>query len=279
MVKEVDNTKQMFLSFLFTFVLVIGFIGTASITNYYETTGINNVLLYETDSTTKAGLIPFSEDFPPYPLSFVDYQHSQLQLIGGNWNQYNRTPSYTGNGNFSMAVNTSGAGVGTNLAQYVFELPNIDTWLIDYINITMSTNAELDNRLILSLIYITTTYPIDDVSAYTIVDNILLTGTSPLDLQFDLTPLQTQQVFSESSGHTEFFILFQYLDSTSDGMVGFAWDMNFEIHGTTTGGWSMDNAITAWLVINIIALVIVIVYAQDRFDVGGFVRDLPKRRK
>lgn len=280
--KKKSNT-QTFLAFIFAAILSIGFIGVYYVDAYYESNG-TSVILWQTDSDANPNR---KIVYVNSPYEQADY-YGTVQIEGETgipyiFNVYNRTAVYTGNNTWTYAANETG-GNYRNRAMYVFDLPNTENWIIKSVNYSFSTNGDSDLAFGLSIDY-PISNKIDYESTYkkgTILDTVF--SFTPIDNHYyrNLTvPLATSLDIVDNSVNipNNSPVLTFYIDDVdADGLSAWAFTIDIEINGYPLDATSMNDQINLVIGGSAILNIIAVFFLTDEIDIGGFKKDLKKRR-
>lgn len=281
MVTEKETSiSQMALSILFMIVMLSGFISVAVISEVYETENVSE-LLYETNTDTEFLTI----ERTGYP--FLNYE---LMSTGKFYNTFSPTtfhnitkiPVYTGNNTWGFSSNYSNVRC---YSQYVIELPNLPSWLIHSINITTTHPGDSDMLAAARIISVKNTgivNYIDDVSQVNAIyssNAIESAPTSIFEMDIDIPLSQSLDIYSTANEKVQHMLVFQIIDEDFDGMTDFAFNINVEIHGEVLTGWTVTDSITVSNIFFGTLAILTGIMALDEFDIGGYVRNLPKKKR
>lgn len=272
MVKRKSTSQnQTMLTALFLAVMLSGFAGVM-----YAQTQYNSVRepipLYSTDANTVFGVMQESDP------TYIDIQTAQYMIKDGGMFQYNRTPVSLGNDTYAIAVNSTDGH--RNFVQYMVEMPNIQNWIIDTTNISISLNGDTDLEVIVAIYHVPNNiYVGGDSSMSTLLYKELITsGESVLDLNLDIDTTTALSI-NQLTQSRDCYLLIQVQDMAFNGLSAFSFSLKAEISGEIITSWSLENTITSILIISTIGNVIVGVVMIDNIDIGGYVKTLQKRRR
>lgn len=273
--KKNKNGTQTFLAFIFAIVLSIGFIGVWYVEAYYDLNGDWD-LLFETDSETEFPIIEYGESYPT--VYYPSLRNSQRELRGSDYLQYNRTAVYSGNNTYSMAVNSTDGN--RNTVAYLIEIPNANRWTISNLIINMTRNTDTDINFEISFIHWNTVLEDDDLETDIYLSYGIGSATGE-DYNLNRSiPLESAiELYDNANAYSNTALYITYADQDFDGLTGFAWEMKVTIYGEQLTGWSKLDSVNLAIGFADGILIVACVFLTDAIDVGGFVRDLPKRKR
>lgn len=279
----VKSQTQTFLAFVMIGILLIGFVGVYYVDAYYETNG-DAVVLWESDSDAETN-VGYTLTNTPY-LTW-DYAHTG-QMVGWTgspyvFETYNRTAVYTGNNTWTYSANETDGNYHNN-ARWIFEIPNIENWVIDSVNVSFSTNGDTDLQFSMAVNYpinydvdYDRTEPrgtlIDAVYSFTPTDNYYFRNVS--------VPLATALDINNNVNNIEGVNpVFEFsMNGGNDGLSAWAFSISIVINGYRIDTTSMIDQISIVIGISVCLNVIAIVYLTDEIDLGGYTKDIKKVRK
>jgi len=283
-----NSAKQTVLAFIFAGTILMGFVGVYYVDNY---TGPEPTILWESDSAAVSEGVGFATLNMPYT-TFEGIWTGQSVTYpttpSFTFENYNRTTVYLGNNTWSMASNHSAAS-NDAYTHWCFEIPELENWIIDGINISFSTPAGETNLEFGTTIY----YPVDGsidrdltynngiqidrVYSFTPTDNFYVRNlTVPLYTALEVQDASLQEIDEVKVSPILVFTLLEITDN--DGINAYASTIKITITGEPISGWSQANMISLIIGASIVANVIVGVFLTDDYDVGGKVKDLRNRR-
>lgn len=266
--KLFKNEKQAVLSTIFILVLIGGFVGVWYVDAYYEDG--NSTLLFESDSNTEFG----SYNFVGNPTYFPSLK--TCQRISTNYLQYNRTPAYIGNNTYLISLNDTNANF--NSGYIVIDMPNLDSWIIDKIIVNSTENDDPSYRFISS--FISSPLPawnLDKNVGVSVIDFYGAGGNNWINTTETVSLTEGLEIYQNAQG-TQSILAIQFYDDGAD-WNGFAWEFHIEIYGEKITGWSKLDATNLVIASCGTINIIVGIFMTDQIDVGGYVKDLQKRRK
>lgn len=271
--KTKNKGSDKILTVVFVVAIIIGFYLVSMVNASFENDE-GNVTLFKTDSAT---------NFPTYPK--VDWsfpstpnQTTSLNTFASPLAQYEKSPVYLGNDTWGMSINETFAGqLGT--AIYIIELPNLENWIIDEIIINQTKNIEtiIDSTIkVYSL-------PIAEFTqsslATTLFDGSVGSVSLFANKTIDLTLAQALDINDKAEGKTIHFIAITMVDTPDNGLEPWAWNIEMEITGHQMDTYNIVQQLEFAVGISIILNVCVIVFMTDEIDIGGFVNDIPNKKK
>lgn len=289
--KRKTNKKSSPMDVFLAMLLIIGMLsgfGIVYAIDYYQDTNGNKTLLYISDSNTihpSYEILGEATNEPHYLANSF-----KLHILTPNiYYQYNKTPVYQGNNSWAITGNGTTLSPSHAYIQYLIELPNFSSWLID--NVTISALIETSD---------------DDLEFFTGIvfcDNGYYDGNKPTAERYqsvkheDTTTFQTtyptgwfNKTYDISlAGALTFHdlaqeknpigLMFEIGDKLNDGFSQITLSVKISINGEQITGYSTIDTLTIGLCgASIIGFTITIM-ATDQFDIGGYVKDLPKRKK
>lgn len=269
------SPSQTFLAFILAGILSLGFVGVWYVDTYTNGNEIPETL-YSTDSDVIFSNFTLSD----FPYSTWDYLITGRYVkSGSDFLIYEKTPVYSGNDTWLINSNYSANG---QMVQYVFNVPNLENWLITSINFTTSIPTDSDLRIAMGFIH----EDDSDISYDNQITNLLY-NSNEVESETGSTftknlaiPLNTAlDINSHANNRPIHTMQFQMLDDDLDGGLDFAFSLTLQIKGTRIDATStidqINYVVGASVGINLIA----IVYLTDQFDVGGYTKALKKGRK
>lgn len=284
-----SNGKQTILAFVFVAVLMLGYTGVWYVDSYHQPTTEPSVI-WETDSDVVFG--QYTKENIGYS-TWVDTQTSQNvgfnTQIPFSFYSYNRTAVYQGNNSYAVSFNTTTTSYACNNI-IVMELPNADEFIITSINYSFTYSGESDIILSSGVSYTDGITNIMDyaVSPPNLRNTNIFADYEPADIEFvdgvwynrtiDV-PLVKGLEISDNAVGKNTFIELGFADSVGDGIAGHVCNFKIEITGENVSTYSKGNIVDLIVGISIIANIFVIIYLTDEIDIGGYVKDIRKRRK
>lgn len=260
--------KDILLTVVFVFIILIGFVGVWYVAEY--TNGQNVEIVYESDSDTDYTVLKWLNS-----AEFTTFQTASY-IPSLEW-QFNRTPAYIGNNTWGMSVNESAVGVQH---QVVFAMPHMKNWVIDEIILNITNNDDTDMRIGLTA-YSTATAGIGDSSAGTVIllDNTAGGSALYYNETIDVPLVTALDIYDHANNHPVTILVLFWDDLSGDGMSAFSPQWKITITGEKQSTWSMNNKLALVVGFADFMLVIGIIYIQDQFDLFGYVKDLPTTKK
>lgn len=273
--KNKGNDK--ILTVIFVVSILLGFYLVSVVNTSFENVN-DTVVLFKTDSTTE--FIDADYINPPVFATWDGIYNAYHLNVGGSFYNYTKSPVYLGNDTWTMSINGS-AHSETQFGQYVIALPNMDDWIISDITINQTINTDTDltsewgiyssatlnkyNYNILGEIV----FDDDSIGALTDYHN----ETLSLDLS---TALNVQDKASDGIQH---YLVIRSIDKDSDGLGAWAWNIEVVIEGKQIATYNIQQNLNLALGIAITINVCVIVFMTDEIDIGGFVNDIPDKKR
>lgn len=273
------------LTALFLAIMLAGF-GAVAYVSYDYDLARESELVY----TTNTDISPNGQyyDLVNAPFTTWDYVSTgQLSAFTGSPYQfytYNRTAVYSGNDTWTYSSNET-LGNYHNNARWLFPIENIDNWIIHSVNLSFSTPSDTDLEFVYAI-----NYPIDNIVDYeaTYKRGVAfehIYSFSPTDNHYYRnysvplsTALEILDVSKELKDLASPVFEFSLVDKDKDGMSAFAFSMSIQIYGEKINTWSISDTLTMVIVGSGIVNVSIAVLMLDSVDIGGYVRDLPKKR-
>jgi len=270
--------KQQILAFVFAIVVISGFFATYLTATYYDGQSESSVL-FETDTNTNFGFLEF-EKVAPVTDYYDYYRNGVYQVIGGEYNVYNKTAVYSGNETWSISSNATSINSATIM---IVEIPNLDEWIIESVNISCTKSLDTDITFIIDI------YSLEDLtiksSGETGGTNIFTDsgiGNNPNSKFWqNITVAQSTalNVYDKSQDNNNHYIVVQFVDKDKDGMEEFTMSLNLEIHGKATTEFNLQGALMIGLGFAIFLKTIVFIFMFDSIDIGGYVNDKRKSKR
>ena len=273
--KKEKAVKQSMLTALFLAVMLAGFGAIAYVEyDYAQTT--QPIQLFVSDDNTVFPVIPAYTDYNGwYSLRNAQYERTNFDGL-----QTNKTAVYAGNNTYVMSIDIMNT-LFYKYATYVIELPELDNWLITSINLTTTLNIDTDLRSEIYIHHHTGDYDRTNPSHKTIVYQNNGEGGAETYKEKDIAvPLsKAVEVYDGCQNQDVKALEFMLYDKDQNGFGAFSWEFSIEIHGEILSGWSSHDTVVAILVISGTANILIALVMTDGLDIGGYVRNLPKRRK
>lgn len=280
--KKKTNPTQIILAIILVIGMLSGF-GLVFAVDYYQDTNGNTESLYITDSNykTSTGMLE-TGTFPPYTLgnSYVyrDWAWSVGEII-----VYPKTAVYLGNNSWSMAINGSTASPSTNNAMFSIDLPNLPSWLIETVNISLKISTTDDDLFIYGFFIYgeSNVFTFPGIVAH--VNNIDTFQTSSpngyYNRTIDLPLAKSVEIYDKAQEKSDMCFVLEVDDKNNDGFAPITITYTIEFTGEKISGWSTIDSITWALAGASIIGFAVTIMATDQFDIGGYIKDLPKRKR
>lgn len=275
----VKNNSQPYLALLFAIALTTPFLSVWGVSVYYESNG-GDTVLFETDSDTEFSALA-RENYPYYVYPMMQtgrYYETQSPLILHN---ISKTPVFIGNNTWSFASNYSNL---EGYAQYVIELPDVSNMVISSINITTGKPLDADLRMTVRIISVADIGIVDYVNDVPLVNlmynSLAIESESSNEFSVDIpvSLVKALQVNANAQGKEQHVLVIQILDEIQDGGLDFAFNFNAEIKGTSITTWSIIDTTNVVLILSLIFVWMVIVFATDSIDAGGYIKNLKGRK-
>lgn len=278
------SETQTFLAFIMVGILCIGFVGVWYVDAYYEQQEPTEIL-WVSDSSSDTDL-GYTLENPPF--ATWDYVHTG-QIVGWTgspytFETYNRTGVYIGNNTWSYSANET-TGNYHNQARWYFDMPNIENWIITDVNVSFSTNGDSDLEFVMGFDY-PIDYNVDYDAPYkrgTAIDHVYsFSPTNDHYFRNVSVPLETALDINNNVNNipnVNPMYVFSLIDADDDGLSAFAFTISITIHGYKVDATSMIDQISIIIGASVGINIVAIIYLTDKYDIGGYVRDIPKRRK
>lgn len=277
------SQTQTVLATVFMVSMLLGFVAVAYIDYEYQNNG-DITLLWESDSSTEFS----SYNHVNMESDWFDYscngQFVAFEPMPYSYCEYNRTAVYSGNNTWTYSCNET-FGDYRNYNTWVISLPNLKSWIITDMNITVSTPGDSGLELDFSIIY-----PIANELDRDRTDRL----TTRLYLDYSLTtdPTETYnydvplnkalEIFDScnSNENIEPVLSLSTYDITPWGGISeYAYSISVEIYGEQVSGWSLSDSTFTALAGATCLNVVIVIYMTDEIDVGGYVKNIQKRRR
>jgi hypothetical protein len=282
---KTSSGKDIILTVILSFSLMMGFVGVYVVQAYYDTE-LTPETVFESDSDLEFGQHDYGLG---YPINwYYDVQTAYKILNGADFFQYNKTAVYTGNNSWQTSVNTSTvSGVGTsNAFDWVMNFPNLDRFVIDNLTVSLRYPVMPDSFVGIYVIHFPTltgytedspikqTLLYSDISAQTTQTSL---GWYNKTLDIDLT--DSLRIYDIAQETDNWFLFMTIQDKNKDGFSEGVMSINFEMNAQQISGWSIIDSLTSVIGGAFILNIIVAIFMLDAYDIGGYVRDLPNRKR
>lgn len=279
--KRINNTvTDKVLTIVFVLSMILGFYLVHIVSASYEQIDENEVL-FRSDSSTH---------FPQIDIVDIGFNSWEYWATGyyfktdtPNYNNFTKSPVYLGNNTWSYSVNGSTES-SVQFALYVIELPNLDKWIINEMNINQTVNTDSDltiswsitslakaNELVYSESGIRTTGLYNDVSAG---------GSSIYYNVSEDIPLSTAlNIHDKAQDSIQHYLLIQVYDTNQDGLGAFAWNIDMSIEGKPIDNYNLVQQLELGLGVASVINIMVIIYMTDSIDLGGTFNDIPDKKR
>lgn len=194
---------------------------------------------------------------------------------------YSKTPVYLGNNSWSFTVNST-TGV-LSYTQYVISVPNLDDWIIEEIEYNITKGDPNDNYNFY-------------IYAYSLnKTGVLQTGDSATQLYSEINfgstdtvwnnnsidiPLSTSlDVYDKAQDGKQDFIVIRIKDDGTAGLDDFTFGLTMKITGKKMATYNLIEQINIVLIISLIINSGIMLFMNDRIDIGGFVNDIPNKKR
>lgn len=272
---------QILLTFVMTVVLLSGF-GLVFAVDYYYTNlngTTDEIELFTTDSNTE---YPVTDYIPTFVGNrYFDSQTGQRMGKGSDWIQFNRTPAYLGNDTWSASINNTVAmePYGWQYFSIQNSLFDVDTWVLTKITVNLTLNADTDLRVATSLDCLNTfSDPADTTQGNILFHDTTVSGVTYYNKTYTIPLSVALTIFDTAQERTDYLLFCNIYDKDADGLTAWACQWKITLHGRIVSGWNEQTSVSVALLGAISMNVIVGIYALDQFDIGGAVRDLPRRK-
>lgn len=281
-----SSSNATMLTALFLAIMLAGF-GAVAYVSYDYDMAKETELLYTTDSSHN----PTGEYYELVNAPFLTWDYiatGQNSAFTGSPYQfytYNRTAVYSGNDTWTYSSNET-TGNFHNQARWLFPIENIENWVISSVNLSFSVPSDTDLEFAYSI-----TYPINNQIIYddeykSAVGFETIYSFTPTDNHYyrnysvPLTKaLEILDSTRELDGIATPIFEFALTDKNNDGLGAFAFSMSVQIYGEKIDTWSISDTLAVVIAGSGIVNVSIAVLMLDSVDIGGYVRDLPKRSK
>lgn len=276
--------KQKVLALIFAMTMVSGFAIVWATAQYYDSNNVSTQL-FISDSDTEYGNTLVTDNFNHFPKGNVTSR--QLGQIGVFWNETLWTPAYLGNNTWGVSVEEFAVAEYADAQfQFIMEMPQIDNWIIEYVLVNMTAPAEA-NKMVSNVFHYDAPYSViptggtTDLTQFTEIYRDLTgdIGTSDVNMTVSLAESLRIYDFTQETTSNFFNIVITLDDALTDGLDGFSWTWTVEIWGHAQTTTTLETILTWGLSGAIILNIFVIVYMTDAVDMGGFIRDIPKKAK
>lgn len=276
MVKDKPKNKgnDKILTVIFVIAILTGFYLVSLVDANFENEK-DNVLLYESDS---------SANFLTLDSSLVNEwgltTTGVYESLGSEYQTYAKIPVYLGNNSWTFSVNET---IDTSsFAYYVIELPNMDDWLITNITYSMNKQSALEMELFVRIfsletpnVIIATDKGIEVLHSPTF-GSVAEWKNNTIDINL-ATALEIHDIAQDG---TQYYLLYVIRDTGgTSGLDSMSWDMSTVITGKQIATYNIVQQMELVLVIAIIFNVVVIIFMTDEIDIGGFVNDIPDKKR
>lgn len=263
------------LAIVFMLTIITGFYAVHYVADNYEN-GSDSTLVFTSDSGIN---FPTIEKLA-YPYETPDNFTTALELHDGiPYFSYPKTPVYLGSETWSISINSTSASKDGS-AFYVIELPNLENYLIDEITINQTKNNDADLKCGVSIISVNDdTFTFGDPISQIFSTNSAGSSSDYYNLSLDLSLGEALDVYDLAQGKERHFIRVNLADQLDDGMSAWAWEIEITITGKQIAQYNLPQQISMALLGSIILNVIVMVYMTDSVDWGGYVNDIPDKKR
>lgn len=260
-------TMAMLSTFIFAYLVQAGFENDTE-----------EIILYASDSSASFPSLTLDKT----PITYGYHSSGYYQHIGATYFNYSKTPVYSGNDTWAMAINGSTLTT-SQFGMYVFDIPNLEDWVITEITINQTKNQDTDlyEDWAFNFLAVDGVIGDDDVGQYVFINNGA-GNTNTYANRTVLIPLSEALEIRENAGkHSQSVFSIIHKDKNSDGLSGWAWEMEIEIKGKKIATYDVSNYLMISVIAGNVIMFTVFVFMSDDIDIGGKRNDIPdkKRRK
>lgn len=275
--------KQKVLALVFALTMVSGFAIVWATAQYYDSTNVVTQL-YITDSDAEFTSVEVTDNYDHFPEGNVTSR--QLNAVGVYHNETLWTPAYLGNNTWAVSVGDVPVSTYDNVAiQLTIDMPNIDNWIIDHIIINATAPAEAYGYSV-NMFHLTEPYAVTsggtgiDASQSTLLELNSVGTVDEFIENLTVSQAKALRIYDLTQATPENFlhIGFSITDPDTTGCDAFSWSFTIEVMGHLQTTTTLSSVLIWGLGATVILNLIVIVYMTDAVDMGGFVKDIKKRR-
>lgn len=220
------------------------------------------------------------------PAWAYDYMVSGYYLVvGSTMENYTKTPVYLGNNTWTMSINGTDETVD-NFAQYMIEIPNLDEFLITEITINQSVNtdSDLEQNVVIYCSdgeYITYGQHSDHIvgTPYSLKDIDAIEEDGWANYTETVSLADALNVYDSATNGKHYYLGIRMYDKLDDGMEEFAWNIEIEIKGKQIAQYNIVQQMEFVAGLYFVILLGTFVITNDEIDIGGYVNDIPDRKK
>lgn len=278
--KTKNTASDKMLALLFVIAIVFNFWFVSLVSASFE--NAESEILFKSDSGTEFGHYAFYKDGAPYTASYTNFTSGINALIGGTvFAQYEKTPVYLGNNSWSIPVNETVPQYST--ANYVIEMPNLDEWLIQNITFEFEKGESQDMELYTRFVFMEKAGRFDVSTDKSITVSHIPTDFGDADVYYnttiDLDTYETVDIYD--SAQDKICVLYVFARCTDlDGFdEDFNFNINVEISGVKQAEYNIIQQMQMVMGLTLFVNIMVVVFMNDRFDIGGFVNDIPNKKR
>lgn len=287
--------NQTLMALIMACVMSLGFLGVYA-TGYYYNQNSEPETVFVSDSNMEFGAWDMTADFEDNlgytsPQGFVmTPQYWYMKDIAYGQPEYhviyrnNCTTVYLGNETWGGAITgysgTPNPAPQRSLAFIPVLLPELNTYLLSNISITMSLPGDSDQTVNVFMLSVHNPYdPTTDTGYYTTIQSGgVYNSETEYSESFDLSQYQTLKIYSDAKQNPYHLLVIEVYDSLANGFSSYDLQLNIELSGVQATTWTQLEAVELVLGISIAGNVIVMAYMTDSLDFGGYRKDLPGKR-
>jgi hypothetical protein len=273
---------QILLAIVMMLTMLSGFVFVYAIDIYDngETTG---EIVFESDSNMQHSLL----DIEFTPVDFLTLQNAYYYSDSPYFFQYNKTAVYNGNNTWLLNCNGTIALVSNALNVYEI-IPNIDSFIIDNIIINMNIDIiDVDVNFDIGFIFDESgTVDLNTPSNERLVP-LLDTSESNYGVDFpdgwynksfNLPLSKSLNIYDLAQEKTNGHLYIVIGDGNANGLTAFTLSYEVIINGKPITTMSTVNTVKWAIGGTGILGIIVGIFMLDQYDLGGYTKDLPKRK-
>ena len=274
--KTKNSGNDKILTVAFVIAILIGFYMVSLVSASFESAE-GNITLFKSDSSTNFIKLEREGYITPY---WANMSSSVNLEEGGNFYTYDKTPVYLGNDTWSMSCNDTLTGQ-RGFYYYVIELPNMENWLISEVIINQTTNADSDLRFDVRIISAETlnTFVNGQPVNHILTDNSAGGSSLFMNETIDIDLATSLDIYDNAINGVQNYIVIAQDDISDDGLTGFAWNIEIEIIGQNQATYNIIQQLNLVMGIANTINICVIVFMTDEIDLGGFVNDIPNKKR
>lgn len=255
------------LAVVFCATIIIGFVLVSVTAEKFQDGKVENTL-FVSDMDTTFPVIPFEKTSADY----YEYKRTSY-IIPIGFQIYNKTPVYTGNATYSIAINGSTSGYSN--AQYVIDMPNLDNWVMTGWNITVTKPSDTD------LYYSVAAFGYDtNITQGNSEQGLLLHENYGMGNSIDFTyynnislsRLTSLQLYELSQNYDNHALQINIKDKDGDGLSAWTYDMSITISGYQISEYNLASTISVGLGIATTLNIAVALFMTDAVDWGKNTR-------